>query len=681
MAARELPQVSVQVDASAFGGGLDLTSPPGMARPGTARFATNYEAEFGSGYRRLGGFERFSGRPSPSAAIYTLLEATAGFTGLVVGDAVNGLTSGATAVVIYVTATRIGVTKIVGGPFVNEVIREGVTARGTVTDTQPVIDGFLDNVISEAAANNYRTDIVAPAGADQIRGIAILNSVVYCWKGSGGNLVTYKQGVTGWTVVPLFSQVSFTGGSAVYAEGSSLVQGANTATVKRVVLESGTFAAGTAAGRLIIDPVAGVFAAGAAVGGGACVLAGAAAVISVLDGGRVQTFAFNFTASLNAERLYCCDGVNAEFEFDGTVLVPITTGMGAVRATQVIAHKNHLFYLYRGSLQHSSIGNPYQWSAVTGAAELGTGDVGTGLLVVSGSESSAALMVICRDSVFVLYGTAVGGSQPWDFKKISDQAGGQANAAQEIAGVHMTFDRDGFNRFKPTQSFGNFEYESASRDIDPLVKNASVKCSVLVRNKSRYRCFFSDGLFVSATFTGKRFEWMPCDYGMVIECAVGGEINGFYRVFYGGANGMVYEADVGRSFDGLEVEAGLRLSSQSQRSPLTLKQYRHAEVQIEAESAFEIAVAGEFDDSDPNSAGVSTTNINAFRQVYGAGLFYDFNSWDRAYWDVALVNRLRFPIHGQGRSMSLLLRSLSTNELPHTLKTNQIIYTPRKLAR
>jgi len=681
MAARELPQVSVQVDASAFGGGLDLTSPPGQAQSGTARFATNYEAEFGGGYRRLGGFERFSGRPSPHAAIYTLLEATAGFTGLVVGDAVNGLTSGTTGVVIYVTATRIGVTKIVGGPFVNEVIREGVTARGTVTETQPVIDGFLDNVISEAAANHYRTDIVAPAGADLIRGVAILNSVVYCWRGSGGNLITYKQGATGWTVVPLFSQVGFTGGSAVYAEGSALVQGANTATVKRVVLESGNFVAGTAAGRLIIDPVAGVFAAGAATGGGACVLAGAAAVISVLDGGRVQTFAFNFTASLNRERLYCCDGVNAEFEFDGTVLVPITTGMGAVRATQVIAHKNHLFYLYRGSLQHSSIGDPYQWSAVTGAAELGTGDVGTGLLVVSGSESSAALMVICRDSVFVLYGTAVGGSQPWDFKKISDQAGGQANAAQEIAGVHMTFDRDGFNRFKPTQSFGNFEYESVSRNIDPLVRNASVKCSVLVRNKSRYRCFFSDGLFISATFTGKRFEWMPCDYGMVIECAVGGEIDGFYRVFYGGFNGMVYEADVGRSFDGLEVEAGLRLSSQNQRSPLTLKQYRHAEVQIEAESAFEIAVAGEFDDSDPNSAGVSTTNINAFRQVYGAGLFYDFNSWDRAYWDVALVNRLRFPIHGQGRSMSLLLRSLSTNELPHTLKTNQLIYTPRKMAR
>jgi len=753
MAARELPQVSVQVDASAFGGGLDLTSPPGQAQSGTARFATNYEAEFGGGYRRLGGFERFSGRPSPHAAIYTLLEATAGFTGLVVGDAVNGLTSGTTGVVIYVTATRIGVTKIVGGPFVNEVtkivggpfvnevIREGVTARGTVTETQPVIDGFLDNVISEAAANHYRTDIVAPAGADLIRGVAILNSVVYCWRGSGGNLITYKQGATGWTVVPLFSQVGFTGGSAVYAEGSALVQGANTATVKRVVLESGNFVAGTAAGRLIIDPVAGVFAAGAATGGGACVLAGAAAVISVLDGGRVQTFAFNFTASLNRERLYCCDGVNAEFEFDGTVLVPITTGMGAVRATQVIAHKNHLFYLYRGSLQHSSIGDPYQWSAVTGAAELGTGDVGTGLLVVSGSESSAALMVICRDSVFVLYGTAVGGSQPWDFKKISDQAGGQANAAQEIAGVHMTFDRDGFNRFKPTQSFGNFEYESVSRNIDPLVRNASVKCSVLVRNKSRYRCFFSDGLFISATFTGKRFEWMPCDYGMVIECAVGGEIDGFYRVFYGGFNGMVYEADVGRSFDGLEVEAGLRLSSQNQRSPLTLKQYRHAEVQIEAESAFEIAVAGEFDDSDvyeadvgrsfdgleveaglrlssqnqrspltlkqyrhaevqieaesafeiavagefddsdPNSAGVSTTNINAFRQVYGAGLFYDFNSWDRAYWDVALVNRLRFPIHGQGRSMSLLLRSLSTNELPHTLKTNQIMFTPRKLAR
>jgi hypothetical protein len=153
-------------------------------------------------------------------------------------------------------------------------------------------------------------------------------------------------------------------------------------------------------------------------------------------------------------------------------------------------------------------------------------------------------------------------------------------------------------------------------------------------------------------------------------------------VFYGDADGWVLEADVGRSFDGEEVFAAMRLSSQNQRSSLTEKQYRHAEVQIEAESACELSLAAEFDDSQATSAGVTTSNLTVdSTRVYGAGLFYDFNSWDRAYWDVALTNRLRFPIHGKGRSVSLLIQSTSTNEQPHTLKMNQIIYSPRRLAR
>ena len=677
MAQKQLPSVANLTDVAAFIGGLDLISPPGSAKPGTARFASNYEAEFGGGYRRLGGFERIDGRPSPHQAAYTALEAAAGYVGVVVGNTLVGATSLATGTVVYVTATFIGMTKVTG-TFINENVRVAAVVVGAVTQTQPIIDGFLDNQLSELAANVYRADILKPPGTGPIRGIAVLNDIKYCWKDNAGNLVTYKSTAGGWVVVPMFSQVSFNGGSVSYEDGESLTQGAASATIMRVVLETGSWAAGTAAGRLVINPVAGSFAAGVAGGGGVANLAGPAAVITLFAGGKVDSVVYNFTANLATKRLYCCDGVNIEWEFDGTILVPIKTGMTGFRATRVIAHKNHLFYSFRSSLQHSRTGLPYEWSAVLGAGELGAGDTITNMIGVSGSESSAALMVICQNSVWMLYGTDV---TTWQFSRISEEAGAQAYSAQAIAGT-LAFDLEGFNRFRPMQSFGNFSYESVSRGIDPLVRNATVKCSVLVKNKSIYRCFFSDGLFATGTFNGKTFSWMPCDYGVVIECAVGAEINGLYRVFYGSADGWVYEADVGRSFDGAEVEAALRMSSQHQNSPLTTKQYRHAEVQIQAESAFQIALAGEFDDSDPNLAGVTATQLTSgLRKVYGAGLFYDFESWDRAYWDGALSNRLRFPIHGVGRSMSLLLRSLSTNELPHTLKLSQLIYTPRRIAR
>ena len=669
---------AVRVDAqtSVLTGGLDLIAPPGAAPPGTTRFATNYEAEFGGGYRRLGGFERFSGKTSPHTAAYVLLEATGGFTGVTAGNTLTGDTSGATGTVVYVTATRIGLTKVGATPFEAEVVKVGATTVGTVTETEPTIDGFLDNELAELAANNYRADIAALPGTGAVRGVAVLNSIIYGWRDDAGTLKTYKSSAAGWVNVPYYSQVSFDAGSTQYADGSSLTQGASVATIKRVVLESGDWLAGTAKGRFIIQPAVGTMIAGACAGAGVANLTSTAAQIGMLAGGKVRSVVHNFTASLATRRLYCCDGVNDEFEFDGDVLVPLDTGMGSIRATDVVAHKEHLFFAYRSSLQHSAPGEPYVWSAILGAAEIGAGDTITNLIGVSGSESSAALMAVCKDSVWVLYGTSVA---DWKFTRVSEEAGAQADSVQEITGV-VGFDRDGFKTFSPTQAFGNFAYESRSREIQPLVLGATVKCSVLVKDRGIYRCFFSDGLFVSGTPKKGGFAWMPCDYGRVIECVIGGEVDGQYRVFMGDADGMVLEADVGRSFDGASVFAAMRLSSQNQGSSVSNKQYRHVEVDTTAESAFTLSAAAEFDDANAEQVDPTVMASNA-RQQYGAGLFYDFGSWDRAYWDGSLSNRMRYPIHGHGRSVTLLFQSDSTNELPHTIKSATTLYTPRRLAR
>ena len=208
-----MPTVPVTPESVVLGGGLDLISPPGYAKLGTARFSLNYEAVFGGGYRRVGGFERFDGRFRPHLATYTLLEASGGFTGVALGDTVTGVTSGATGKVIYVTATQIGVTRVSVTPFTTEVLNVLGSPVGTVTEDQPTIDGFTDNELASLAADDYRADILTPAGlSGPIRGIAVLNDAVYCWIDNAGNLETYKATVSGWTLIPLYSQVSFTGG-------------------------------------------------------------------------------------------------------------------------------------------------------------------------------------------------------------------------------------------------------------------------------------------------------------------------------------------------------------------------------------------------------------------------------------------------------------------------------------
>ena len=165
-----------------------------------------------------------------------------------------------------------------------------------------------------------------------------------------------------------------------------------------------------------------------------------------------------------------------------------------MRATAVACHKNHLFYAYRTSLQHSSIANPYVWSAVFGAAELSMGDTITNLVPIGGSEANAALMVVCQNALSVLYGNSA--ADPWNPVPLSKVSGGQARSAQDIGGL-VAFDTPGVTRYPATKSFGNFEWDVVSLSIQPIVRNQAVTCSVFVPGLFKYRIFFEDGSAIS----------------------------------------------------------------------------------------------------------------------------------------------------------------------------------------
>lgn len=683
MIPRQLPQVKVTPESVVLAGGLDLVSPPGLAKAGTCRFAQNYEAELLTGYASVGGIERFDGRPSPSAAQYVVLLVSGAMTGVGLGAQLVGATSGATGTVCYLSPdlSTVGLTALLDGfSFEDgENLKLAGSVVGAVTDSAPNIDAFLDNDIAYAAGEIYRTPIGKPPGNGPVRGVASINNRVYAWRDNGTACHIWRSTSAGWVQVDLGYRVPFSSGSVEYLDGGTLVQGARSATIKRVVTLSGSWSGGTAAGYFVItQPTGGSFVAGAATGSGVCSLTAAESAIQLLAGGRVVAVAHNFYGSTDTKRLYGCDGVNAEFEFDGTVYVPIETGMTTVRATQAFVHKEHLFFAYRGSLQHSGIGDPYKWTPVFGAAELGTGDVITNLINVSGSESNAAMMATCQDSAWVLYGNS---SADWNFVRVSEEAGAQSYSGFEITGS-MVFDREGFRLFQSTQSFGNFQYESCSQQIDPLVRNARVRASVLVKNKGRYRCFFDDGLVVSVTPMGSgKFAFMPLNYGRIINVAWGAEINGIYRVFYGDDDGWVYEADVGRSFDGDTIDAGLRLSSLNQKSDVVEKQYRRAELKSEAGSAFQLAAGAEYSDSDPNQAGATFNAPIDYLKQYGQGLFWDFGAWDQAYWDGAATNKLSYGVSGVGTCIQLLFNSSSDRQLPHVLKMVTVLYTSRRLTR
>lgn len=671
---QRMPNTRVQPDGTAIAGGMDIVGSPIYAKPGRARIAYNYEWSTGGGLERIAGIEPFDGRPSPSAAVYVYLECSATIAGISLGDTVDGATSGASGKVVYLSGAYIGLTRVTGS-FELEDLEVSAVVKATLSNLSPAVDGFLDNTLAKLAADDYQADITKVPGSGRVRGIAILNSEVYAWRDNAGAtaMAIHKATSSGWDEVEMFHQISFTAGSTEYEEADTLTQGSATSTVKRVVLESGSWGAGTAAGRLIITaPSGGVFSAGVAAGGGVCTLSGASAIIALAPGGRVRTHAYTFTASLADKRLYGCDGVNPEFEFDGVVYVPLNTGMGSIRATAVQCHKLHVFFGYRGSLQHSAIGNPYVWSAVFGAGELGTGDEITNLLSVGGNTDAAALMVLCQNALAVLYGSS---SADWRLDPLSRISGAQADSAQDIGGV-VALDTPGVMRYPYTRNFGNFAWDTVSMDIQPIAKNQQCACSVYVSGKFKYRMFFTDGSAISGLPVGKgMFEWSVINYGRNIVLAEHGEIDGVARTFYADNNGWVYEADKGRSLAGDPLPYAIKLLPLTQRSPMTEKTYRTMQLEVECLGACTLYTSGEFGNGEDGQTQQTAD------QRYGAGLSWDLSNYDQAYWDTGSVAMTTLPLEGVGTRVSISVAGEADNELPHTIYAVTILYTPRRMIR
>lgn len=671
---QRMPNTRVQPDGTAIAGGMDIVGSPIYAKPGRARIAYNYEWSTGGGLERIAGIEPFDGRASPSAAVYVYLECSATIAGISLGDTVDGATSGASGKVVYLSGAYIGLTRVTGS-FELEDLEVSAVVKATLSNLSPAVDGFLDNTLAKLAADDYQADITKVPGSGRVRGIAILNSEVYAWRDNAGAtaMAIHKATSSGWDEVEMFHQISFTAGSTEYEEADTLTQGSATSTVKRVVLESGSWGAGTAAGRLIITaPSGGVFSAGAAAGGGVCTLSGASAIIALAPGGRVRTHAYTFTASLADKRLYGCDGVNPEFEFDGVVYVPLNTGMGSIRATAVQCHKLHVFFGYRGSLQHSAIGNPYVWSAVFGAGELGTGDEITNLLSVGGNTDAAALMVLCQNALAVLYGSS---SADWRLDPLSRISGAQADSAQDIGGV-VALDTPGVMRYPYTRNFGNFAWDTVSMDIQPIAKNQQCACSVYVSGKFKYRMFFTDGSAISGLPVGKgMFEWSVINYGRNIVLAEHGEIDGVARTFYADNNGWVYEADKGRSLAGDPLPYAIKLLPLTQRSPMTEKTYRTMQLEVECLGACTLYTSGEFGNGEDGQTQQTAD------QRYGAGLSWDLSNYDQAYWDTGSVAMTTLPLEGVGTRVSISVAGEADNELPHTIYAVTILYTPRRMIR
>lgn len=662
----------------AFTGGLDVVTPPISIPPGYARNAQNFEEDINGGYTTVSGYERFDGSPSPSDAAFAVLAFSVAGT-VAVGDTITGATSAATGKVIAITASAFILTKTTG-TWVTE-----TTTVGGASVTGPVITngatGLLAAQYSNLAADSYRSDITVVPGAGNILGVWYYKSVIYAFRNNAGSTAVdmYKSTAAGWVKIALGIEVYFSAASgAEPAEGSTITQGAVSGVVKRVVIESGTFAAGTAAGRLIFATVtAGPFVAGAFTAGITATCVSQATITIPNINGRFEFHNANFGGVIDQLRMYGCDGVNRGFEFDGTTFVPINMNPSTLYPKHVVEHQQHLFFAVQSSVFNSAIGDPYNWTAVSGSAEKQMSDNVTGFMQQPGSETTPALAVYTRDHTSLLYGTS---AATWQWVMFNGQSGCLPYSVQKIGKTFVMDDR-GVTTLEASQVFGNFAEATISQRVKTWLASRRVKLtdSHTVKDKQQYRLFFNDGSAAYWVIDGKRISMMPILFPVPVLVSCSQEVygGGDEVIYFGSSDGYIYQMEKGTSFDGAAIEAYFDLAFNNSRTIQMLKRYRRMTFELFGTGYSEFNTSYDLEYSSSDTA--QTSLVNHAASLTSAN--WDSFTWDNFVWDGINLTPLSLAIDGCGSNISIKIKSNGDYFSPIRFSGILLEFSPLRMLR
>lgn len=679
MQANQLPQV--RYDLIRLAGGLDQVTPTLSLKPGVMRRAANFECSITGGYTRIAGYERYDGRPAPSAALYNVLNISFAST-IAVGATVVGQTSGATGKVLEVNADNIVITRQTSYFVVDEVLKVGTTVVGAVISIYgAAADGLADAQYKYMAAEDYRADIQEVPGEGPIRGVAYYANTVYAWRDNVGatQLKMYKSSPTGWQLVPYYGCFYFNTGTSEIFAGDTIVGHSSgaTALVKAVVLQSGSWSGGNAAGYIVFTNMTGtpIPSEWVYVGGTKhAESVGSYFNIAPQAGGKVQSTIANFGGSQANTKLYFCDGVNTAYEWDGNVLVPILTGMAPDVPTCIVAHKQHLFLAFKHSLQFSALGNPYVWDAVMGAGEIAMNDDITNLIQLPGDQTSGALGVFTENDTSVLYGTS---EADFRLSNFNSGTGGARYTAQNMDQTYALSQR-GVMGMSTALNFGNFAANAMTMNIRPYIqaRRQLATASCINREKGQYRLFFSDGACLYMTVAnGKLIGCAPVELPNPVLCAVnGGNEDGAEVSYFGSSNGFVYTLDAGTSFDGAMIPANITLVYNTTGSPRILKRYRRGSIEVTGDSYCEFAFAYDLGYRTPElDQPTEQTYSNDLRES-----FWDALTWDNFVFDGRSLSPSEVEVTGTAENMAIRISTVSNLFKPFTVNSVIVHYSMRR---
>lgn len=629
------------------------------------------------------------GQPKPSQASYWLLGFTVGTIQPSPGDVVTGAISGATGIYLAdaVSSGAWGVDAVgdlilteVSGIFDPGENLEVAATPLAVSDGGQREKGESDNDLHFSylglAVERRRALIGQVPGEGPVRGVWIFNGDNYAVRDNVGQTagVMHVMSPSGWQTVDLGAALDFTNGNTEFAFGETVtgVTSGATGVVAGYYVTSGSWGGG-AQGFLYLSNVTGTFQAETITGStGSAQAAGAQTLNTLPPGGRYEFENYNFYGSLGLAAMYGCNGVGKAFKYDVNGFAPITTGMVDDTPSHIAAHKRHLFLSFDSSVQHSAIGDPMDWTVVSGAGELATGDAVVGLEPIKGD----VLLIMNRNRTYLLYGTS---SADWDLKTFSRERGAIEWSIQSIGSPFFMDDR-GISELSSSNKFGDFNAGSISQLIEPLIKNytTNVVSSVVSKEKDQYRLFMDDGSGIICHISPKGLAFTRFSYGTkVATCTANGEDStGKEVILMGCSDGYVLQIDSGDSIDGDSLVAILRLPFNHLKSPRNKKRFYKAVAEIKAQSPVDLYYSAEYSYGSDEYQGSDF----AATEISGGGAYWDVDMvWGQFIWGAPLINALEAYLDGHGLNISLGIRSETKYELPHTIQGITMHYSLRGL--
>ena len=485
--------------------------------------------------------------------------------------------------------------------------------------------------------------------------------------------------------------IAFDGGTVEIKENDTIVGATSgaTAKVKKIQIASGAWSTDDAAGYLSVISNTGTWTDGEkiqVIGSDRADINGsgqpASQTIAIADGtqyaqtlqpnGTYNFVNFNFQGTDGLEKMYGANNVDNAFEFDGTTFLKIYTGMDTDTPKYVEAYKNHLFLTFpKGSLQNSSLQLPTIFSTTAGAAEVVVGDEITGLSI----ESKDAMAVFGRNNIYVFYGTS---SADWNLTTFYHGAGAVDSTVQKMHTTIFLDDR-GVTSIGATLNYGDFKQSIISQKVDPLVQKYkdNVATSLRVRDKNQYRLYFTDKTGIAMTFINGRNEGiLPFTLADQIVCSCSAEDSNGDEILYGGFDdGYVRKIDSGTSFDGATVASFVRLAYFHYGTPQLKKRFREILLELAADTSTTLNIYPDFNYGDTTVPTSTTYDVTVTNDEWNV----DDTQNDSL--GVAVVDKARARIRGQGENMGILIKNSSIYDKPVTLQGAVIQYSDRGIKR